>query len=93
MPNDVPHDDLVTAIADMIRHIRRDDGLAVDRDTDIAALGIDSLDFVDLVFTIEEKYDVSIAFNANTDGSFPFATVGDAANAVALLIQQRKQAA
>jgi acyl carrier protein len=88
------HNDVIIAdIADMIRHIKKDDDLQIDGNTEIAPLGIDSLDFVDLMFMIEEKYDISVEFNANTDGTFPFATVGSAADAVGLLVDQKSQAA
>jgi len=90
----MPDTDSVTAdIAAMIRNIKRDDDLAIDRDTEIGSLGIDSLDFVELMFNIEEKYDVDIEFNANTDGTFPFATVGSAADAVRAMIVQKRAAA
>jgi acyl carrier protein len=88
------HNDVIIAdIAEMIRHIKKDDNLQIDRNTEIAPLGIDSLDFVDLMFMIEEKYDISVEFNANTDGTFPFATVGSAADAVGLLVDEKSQAA
>ncbi len=83
------NDDVITDIAVMIRKIRRDDNLIIDRDTEIGSLGIDSLDFVELMFSIEEKYNVDIEFNANTDGVFPFATVGSAADAVQAMVVQK----
>ncbi|WP_313536350.1 acyl carrier protein [Sphingomonas sp.] len=89
----MPNDAIVADIAAMLRHIKRDDNLDIGRETQISPLGIDSLDFVDLMFMIEEKYDISIEFNANTDGTFPFETVGCAAEAVGSLIEQKHQAA
>ncbi|QMW22114.1 acyl carrier protein [Sandaracinobacteroides saxicola] len=79
-------DDVITQIAGFIRHVRRDEALAIDADTRIDTLGIDSLDFVELLFMIEEKFDIDIGFNANADGSFPFETVGSAADAVCQLV-------
>ncbi len=84
---------LVADIGAMLRHICKKDDIAIDRDTPIDSLGIDSLDFVELIFNIEEKYDVDIEFNANIDGTFPFATVGNAADAVQSLIMQKHAAA
>lgn len=86
-------DDIMANIAAMIRHIKREDGLVIDGTTQIETLGIDSLDFVELMFSIEEKYDVDIEFNANTDGTFPFTTVDSAAQAVRELIAQKRIAA
>lgn len=89
MKNDV----IIAEIAVMLRNIKRDDNLEIGPNTQISMLGIDSLDFVDLMFMIEERYDVSVEFNANTDGTFPFDTVGCAADAVRLLIEQKHQTA
>lgn len=86
-------EDVVGDIATMIREIRRDDHLVIERETPIDSLGVDSLDFVELMFKLEEKYDVDIEFNANTDGTFPFATVGNAADAVQALAMRKRAAA
>ena len=83
------HEEVVGDIATMIREIRRDDKLVIQEETPIDSLGIDSLDFVELMFKIEEKYDIDVDFNANTDGTFPFPTVGSAADAVRTLITQK----
>ncbi len=88
------HDDgIVDEIADMIRNVKKNDDLAIDAQTHIDTLGIDSLDFVEILFSMEERFDVDIDFNANTDGSFPFATVGGAADAVRALVAGRSAAA
>lgn len=84
------NEDLVDDVAKMIRDIRKDDTLQIDEDTRIETLGIDSLDFVELMFNIEERYDVDIEFNANTDGTFPFETVRSAADAIQALIVQKR---
>ncbi|MFN3388567.1 MAG: acyl carrier protein [Allosphingosinicella sp.] len=87
------NEDIVTQIAASIRGVRRDDSLVIDRNTDIVELGIDSLDFVELLFDLEEKFNVDIPFNANDDGSFPFSTVGSAAEAIEQLLAQGAKAA
>lgn len=88
------HEDvIVDEIAGMVRHVKRDPDLPLDRDTSITSLGVDSLDFVELLFMIEEKFGVDIPFNANADGTFPFATVGSAADEVRSLISAKEAAA
>lgn len=87
------NEDIVAQIAESIREVRRDDSLVIERDTNIGELGVDSLDFVELLFSLEEKFDINIPFNANDDGSFPFATVGGAAEAVEQLMAQGAKAA
>lgn len=44
-------------------------------------LGIDSLGAVELIFDLEEKFDIEIPFNAN-DAKFQFETVGEIVHAV-----------
>ena len=85
-------DDIVDQIVTIIRHVRRDADLQLDKDTPIDSLGIDSLDFVELMFSIEEKFGIDIPFNANADHS-PFATVGSAAEAVRTLLANREMPA
>lgn len=35
------------------------------RNTKLQELGVESLDFIEIVFALEEKFDVSIPYNAN----------------------------
>jgi acyl carrier protein len=87
------NDDIVDEIAKAIRHVRRDDTLEIGRSTEIAELGVDSLDFVELLFSLEEKFNIDIPFNANEEGGFAFATVGNAADAIEDLLTNRASAA
>jgi acyl carrier protein len=81
------HDDAIAdQIAEFIRQVRREPDLDIDKNTDLATLGVDSLDFVELLFLIEEKFSIDIQFNANAEGGFPFSTVGSAADAVRSLV-------
>jgi acyl carrier protein len=88
------HDDnIVDQIAEFIRQVRREPELVIDHHTEIATLGVDSLDFVELLFMIEEKFSIDVPFNANTDGALPFTTVGSAADAVRSLVAAKGAAA
>jgi len=48
-------------------------------------LGLESLDAVEMIFELEEKFDITIPYNAN-DSRTEFATVGDVVRAVTSLV-------
>ena len=56
-------------------------------DAKLEDLEIESLDIVEIVFAIEEKFDVHVPFNAN-DQRLPFETVSDVVRAVQALIEE-----
>lgn len=80
------NDEIVKEIAKSIRDVRRDDSLVIEKDTEITTLGVDSLDFVELLFSLEEKFNIDIPFNANQEAGFRFSTVGSAADAIEELV-------
>jgi len=55
------------------------------RDAKLADLEIESLDVVEIIFAIEEKFDIHVPYNAN-DQELEFQTVGDVVDAVQKLI-------
>lgn len=57
-------------------------------DSKLADLNISSLDVVEIVFALEDKFDIQIPFNANqsAEGKVEFATVGDVVKAVQGLV-------
>jgi acyl carrier protein len=50
-------------------------------------LGLESLDVLELTFAIEEKFNIEIPFNANTQ--FDFKTVGELVHAVEGLVAKK----
>jgi len=48
-------------------------------------LGLESLDAVEMIFELEEKFDITIPYNAN-DARTEFETVGDVVRAVKGLV-------
>lgn len=56
-----------------------------------AALGLDSLGLVEVIFALEEAFDIAIPFNANEpgDGGFDISTVGAIIAAVEGLLGQK----
>lgn len=53
-------------------------------------LGLDSLAAVDLIFELEETFDITIPYNANNP-KLEFETVGEAVNAIEKLIAKKKK--
>jgi len=53
-------------------------------------LGLQSLDAVEMIFDLEEKFDIQIPYNANVDNPrTEFETVGDVVKAVEALVAQK----
>jgi acyl carrier protein len=54
-------------------------------------LGLESLDAVEMIFDLEEKFDIQIPYNANVNNPrAEFATVGDVVKAVQKLVDEKK---
>jgi acyl carrier protein len=51
------------------------------------ALGIESLDVIEITFDLEQHFDIEIPFNANS--KLEFETVGDMVGAIERLIAQK----
>ena len=51
-------------------------------DTKLNEIGIESLDVIEIVFALEEKFDITIPFNANESAIEAFGTIGQVADAV-----------
>ena len=48
-------------------------------------LGIESIDAIDMIFDLEEKFDIEIPYNANS-AETEFGTVGDVVNAIQKIV-------
>ena len=71
--------------------------VAVERDKIVGSaslqeLEVESLDVVEIIFAIEEKFDIHVPFNAN-DQELEFDTVSDVVKAVEALIAESGSAA
>ncbi|CCG09445.1 acyl carrier protein [Pararhodospirillum photometricum] len=58
------------------------------RDARLGDLSISSLDFVEIVFAVEETFDIEVPYNANTQDQ-DFKTLGDIVAAVEALVAAR----
>jgi len=84
--------DIETEIVDVIATAGRLDSVHVKRDAELRDLGLESLDIAEIVFTLEERFGIEIAFNANdraADGGLGFRTIGDVIEVVAKLIAEQ----
>ena len=54
-------------------------------------LGLESLDAVEMIFDLEEKFDIEIPYNANINNPrTEFGTVGEVVNAIEKLVAKKK---
>jgi len=58
------------------------------RDAVLGDLGVSSLDFVEIVFSVEETFDIEVPYNANTQDQ-DFKTLGDIVTVVEGLVAER----
>ena len=61
-------------------------------DSRLEAIGVESLDVIEIVFALEEKYNIAIPFNANDSAALAFETIGQVAEAVRKLVEPRPSA-
>jgi len=57
-------------------------------ETKLEDLGAESLDVIEMVFELEEKFDITISLNPNAEGR-SFGTVGDVSRAVKNLVDAK----
>ena len=83
--------DVASDVIAIIAKKKRVDKPTVELTDRLEDLGLESLDAVEMIFDIEEKFDIEIPYNANTNNPrTEFKTVGDVVNAVGELVAQKK---
>lgn len=81
-------------IVEIIREATRSPDAEMMTSTPLEELGVDSLDFVEMLFMVEEKFGIEVPYNANDPtAEFAFNTVGDVADAVRRLTRHKALAA
>ena len=58
-------------------------------DTRLEDIGIESIDVIEIVFALEEKFGVTLPFNANESAASEFETIGKVANAVKTVVAEK----
>ena len=84
-------DDIARKIIEIIAEQAMLDPGEVKLDASPEQLGLDSLGMVEIVFAIEEAFDVSVPFNANdpSKSEFDISTVGATIEAVKRLVAEQ----
>ncbi|HEX8306834.1 MAG TPA: acyl carrier protein [Allosphingosinicella sp.] len=80
------HDTIEADVIDIVQNKCSRSDLVVSRDSKLLDLGVDSLDVVDIIFEIEERWKVELPFNANSAGAFEMNTVGEVIDRVSELL-------
>ncbi len=57
----------------------------------LQALGLESIDALEMIFDLEEKFGIQIPYNANS-ATTDFSTVGDVVKAIQRLVDESKSA-
>lgn len=78
-----------TRIADYIAKQTGKDPASITAETSLEEAGIDSFDFIELVFQVEEEFDIHIDHNQN-DVAARLKTVGDIAGLIDDLVAAKK---
>ena len=83
--------DVASDVITIIAKKKRVDKPTVELTDRLEALGLESLDAVEMIFDLEEKFDIEIPYNANTNNPrTEFDTVGDVVNAIEKLVAKKK---
>lgn len=83
-------------VLDIIAKQANIDRAKLTRDANMAELDIQSLDVVEIIFALEEKFDITVPYNANDPSGaaagVSFKTIGDVIDAVEKLVAEQKGA-
>ena len=84
-------DDVKQGVARIIAEQAMVDADDITAETKLEDLGLDSLALVEVVFGIEETFDVSVPYNANdpNESDFKLTTVGEVVTGVEHLIAEK----
>ena len=84
--------DVAREVIEVIAKQAKVDAATVARETELADLGLESLDSIELIFALEEKFNIEIPFNANETNSagISLSTAGNVIDAVAKLVDEQK---
>lgn len=87
-------DDILDSVCKIVAEQAMVEPTEVSADTTVEDLGLDSLALVEVVFGIEEAFDISVPYNANdpADSDFQLDTVGEIADGVKKLIAEKANA-
>ncbi|HKX11491.1 MAG TPA: phosphopantetheine-binding protein [Stellaceae bacterium] len=78
-------------VLDIIARQAKVERALLTRSTSLAELNVQSLDLVEIIFALEDKFDIEVPYNANDPSSagVSFQNVGDVIDGIAKLIGAR----
>jgi acyl carrier protein len=79
-------DNVETAVLDFVAKKANVDRATLSRETPVESLDLASIDILEIMFEVEEKYNISLLYNVNEGSSFK--TVGDVLDLVTKQIGQ-----
>jgi acyl carrier protein len=83
--------DIASEVIKIVAKKKRVDKPTVELSDRLEDLGLESLDAVELIFDLEEKFDIAIPYNANTNNPrTEFETVADVVSAIEKLVAEKK---
>ncbi len=80
--------DVTKGVLDIIAGKKRVDKPTVEMADRLEDLGLESLDAVEMIFELEEKFDIQIPYNANNPRT-EFETVGEVVQAIQQLVDKK----
>jgi acyl carrier protein len=80
--------DVTSDVIDIIAKKKRVDKPTVELTDRLEDLGLESLDAVEMIFDLEEKFDIQIPYNANNPRT-EFDTVGEVVRAIQQLVDKK----
>jgi len=80
--------DVANDVIEIIRKKMRVEKPNIEMTDRLEALGLESLDAVEMIFDLEEKFDITIPYNANNPRT-EFETVGDVVTAIQKLVDKK----
>lgn len=83
--------DVSEGVVEIIAKQAKVEPATLTRETVLSELGIESFDTIEIVFALEEKFDIEVPFNANTDdqSSAAFNCVGDVIDGIQKIVDDR----
>lgn len=88
--------DVENDVLDIIAKQANIDRAKLTREAEMSELDIQSLDVVEIIFALEEKFDITVPYNANDPSGkaagVSFKTIGDVVDAIQKLVDEQAAA-
>lgn len=83
--------DVMAGVVEIIAKQAKVEPELLTRATGLSDLGIESFDTIEIVFALEEKFDIEVPFNANAEdnSAMAFTNVGDVVDAIQKIVDER----